>query len=86
MVAAVLSYAVAVYDSRLRTAGFLTSHYLIFNLCSYFRFVVTIAKIRKGKTNKQTPVPLATGEAQGHQAAWEFKVPWETSWEFCSAS
>lgn len=52
MVAAVLSYAVAVYDSRLRTAGFLTSHYLIFNLCSFFRFVVTIAKEREKQTNK----------------------------------
>lgn len=86
MVAVVLSCAVAFCDRGLRTAGFLSSHYLIFNLFSYFRFVVTVAKIRKGKTNKQTPVPLATGEAWGHPAAWEFKVPWETSWESYSAS
>lgn len=70
----------------LGTAGFLTSHYLIFNLGLYFRFVVTVVKIREGKTSKQTHVPLATGEAWGHGAAWEFKVPWETSWESCSAS
>lgn len=86
MVAAALSCAVAFCDSGQRTAGFLTSHYLIFNLCSYFRFVVTVAKIRKGKTNKQTPVPLATGEPWGHPAAWELEVPGETSWESCSAS